>query len=489
MHQNHRGLSRVFVGTMLLALIAGCDPGMADSSASEGTKESIALSVASETLSLNVGESVEINAAVSTDTQGALYVVRYESADSTVATVSPNGLVTGVANGTTSIEVTATIVQTGAMATASVSVAIGAAAGTTTPLLTLSNLPAKDTTATSASIAYKLNSTDPKLVVYCRRDVYDPIVCPNPFVLGQATPLAAGPHVVDFYVDRGTGVDPTKPEVSYSWTISAPGPGPGPGPTPSPVTALAAPTPSETSWPLGTGTDGRVHFDHVLDPSGSGKTVNLHRIYSADSLVWGGQRSEVFYYDIGLTPATDSWMAFAVQQKSDETLLPSTFDDTMLVFQTHTPQAGDTQPDIALFASKQSNLMRWQVAYNTSGNVDSKGWMTNEGASWIHKEPMPPPGVWWRYVVHYRPGYTTAHAPRLQIWRAKPGAAFEQIVDHTGFNTYNTSKTGAGPSYPRIGPYKWSSWNQSSIAWYETPLYFGRGADLLEAGKASLAGL
>jgi len=27
------------------------------------------------------------------------------------------------------------------------------------------------------------------------------------------------------------------------------------------------------------------------------------------------------------------------------------------------------------------------------------------------------------------------------------------------------------------------------VAWYLTPLYFGTGADLLEAGKASLAGL
>jgi hypothetical protein len=106
----------------------------------------------------------------------------------------------------------------------------------------------------------------------------------------------------------------------------------------------------------------------------------------------------------------------------------------------------------------------------------------------VHKEPMPAPGAWSRYVVHYRPGYTSAHNPRLRVWRAKSGAAYEQIVDHTGFNTYNTSKTGAGSSYPRIGPYGMWSWPVSSMAWYETPLYWGEGADLLEAAKAALNG-
>lgn len=232
----------------------------------------------------------------------------------------------------------------------------------------------------------------------------------------------------------------------------------------------------------------------VPDPGGSGRIVNLHRIVKGGASIVGGVRSEQLWIDKpeqALTPGKDIWMAFAVQRKADETFDASAIYDDHLVFQTHTPQAGNTQPDIALFASGQRGMLGWRVAYNTSGSVDAKGWMGTEGNPWVHKEPLPPPGQWYRYVVHYRPGYTDAHKPRLRVWRATPRKPYEQIVDHDGYNTYNTSKTGAGASYPRIGLYKWSSslWTTDSVAWYLTPLYFGTGPDLLEAGKAALAGL
>jgi hypothetical protein len=230
----------------------------------------------------------------------------------------------------------------------------------------------------------------------------------------------------------------------------------------------------------------------VADPSGSGRTVNLHRITQGGSLIWGGVRSEQLWHSKpaqALTPGKDIWMSFAVQRKADETFGSTASYDEHLIFQTHTPQSGATQPDIALFASGQSGTMGWRVSYNTSGTVDGQGWMSTEGNPWVHKEALPAPGVWYRYVVHYRPGYLSSHNPLLEIWRAKPGGAFEKIANHTGYNTYNTSQTGAGASYPRIGLYKYSEWTTNSVAWYLTPLYFGTGADLLEAGKASLAGL
>ena len=383
--------------------------------------------------------------------------------------------------------------------------------------ITLTNLPDATTKQTSASIGY---SADPAYQVYCRLDSYAPIPCPNPFELGKARPLVAGNHRVDYYRYAGTALDTSRPDASYAWTITAAPTSPA-EPVADPVSVSAtpvapavvgtvsstplsvAPTPvptavsgSSAQWDGRTAivVNGVQMMAPVADPSGSGRTVNLHRITQGGASISGGVRSEQLWIGKAaqaLTPGKDIWMSFAVQRKADETFGSSTGDDAHLVFQTHTPQPGDTQPDIALVASGQSGTMGWHVAYNTSGTVDGQGWMSTEGKSWVHKEALPAPGVWYRYVVHYRPGYVSSHSPLLEVWRAKPGGAYEKIVNHTGFNTYNTSATGAGASYPRIGLYKYSGsvWTTSSVAWYLTPLYFGTGADLLEAGKASLAGL
>jgi len=384
--------------------------------------------------------------------------------------------------------------------------------------ITLINLPANGTTQTAASIGH---SGDPAYQVYCRLDAYAPIPCPNPFELGKTRPLAVGQHTVDYYRYTGTALDTSKPDASHSWSIAraftstpeptasdptVPSPAPIPAPVAGPVsnsalTAAPVPVPTAVSgssaqWDGSTAivVNGVQMMAPVADPSGSGRTVNLHRITQGGSLIWGGVRSEQLWHGKpaqALTPGKDIWMSFAVQRKADETFGSSAGDDEHLIFQTHTPQPGATQPDIALFASGQSGTMGWRVAYNTSGTVDSQGWMSTEGNPWVHKEALPAPGVWYRYVVHYRPGYLSSHNPLLEVWRAKPGGAFEKIANHTGYNTYNTSQTGVGASYPRIGLYKWTSsvWTTNSVAWYLTPLYFGTGADLLEAGKASLAGL
>src|SRR5690606_9451359 len=114
-------------------------------------------------------------------------------------------------------------------------------------------------------------------------------------------------------------------------------------------------------------------MQRVVDPSGSGRMVNLHRVKRGGTEIWGGVRSEQLWNNKpaqALTPGKDIWMAFAVQRKADETFGPS--EGEHLVFQTHTSQSGATQPDIALFADAQANMMGWRVAYNTSGNVDSK---------------------------------------------------------------------------------------------------------------------
>ena len=105
--------------------------------------------------------------------------------------------------------------------------------------------------------------------------------------------------------------------------------------------------------------------------------------------------------------------------------------------------------------------------------------------STIHREPLPPEGEWYRYILHYRAGYLASQNPLIEVWRAKPGGQFQLLVTHTGPNTYN-----GGAAYPRIGPYKWDAdWHgQNSLAFYETPLFYGRGANLFQEAAASLQG-
>jgi len=426
----------------------------------------------------------------------------------------------------------------------------GATQTSTSAAITLSNLPSERTTATSAAIAYQLDAADASAVVHCRLDSYAPIPCPNPFELGKARPLQAGTHTVDYYVGTSTAASGSSvPQMSYTWTVEASTDGTGspsqggqtnptspmtPPPTttttpptttttpptttttpptttttPPPTTtvpaagALAlAPTPVPTAisgysgtWDSNTIDTSGATLQRVADPGGSGRMVNLSRVKQGGASIYGGVRSEQLWLGKSaqaLTPGRDFWMAFAVQRKADETFGTTSAYDAHLVFQTHTPQAGDTQPDIALFATGQNGgSMFWRVAYNTSGNVDGNGWMSTEGNPQVQSEPLPPPGVWYRYVLHYRPGYLASHNPVFEVWRAKPGAAYEQIVNYAGFNTYNTSKTGAAASYPRIGLYKWtgSVWTTPTVAWYLTPLYFGTGSNLLDSGKAALNGL
>lgn len=220
-----------------------------------------------------------------------------------------------------------------------------------------------------------------------------------------------------------------------------------------------------------------------------GRPATLMRITSTGSSIVGGVRAENLWSSTPMRLGRDYWMAFGFQQRPGESVTPSKSDDAMVVMQTHTPAMGDTTPDISLVLRGQDMTVKWMVAYNTK---PSNAWKYVKGpypdtekAQYVHSEALPAAGAWTRYVVHYRPGYTTEHAPRFRVWRAAAGADFEQIVDTTQFNTYNSL---SGPSYPRIGPYKWSSsvWNSTALSFLVTPMYFGEGADLLEAAKMTV---
>ena len=387
------------------------------------------------------------------------------------------------------------------------------------PVLSLSNLPSEKSTSATASIAYELNTAVTSAVVTCRLDSYTPIECPNPFVLGKTNGLSPGTHTVDFFIDTGGGVDLAKPDASYSWTVEASTTATTPTPTPTATTTTTttttvAPTTSSSTtgaalplppYPVPTalsgagsptydgkstvtGGDGVVRLAAGSDPGGSGRPAYLHRIVRAD---WspGSQaaRTEKVWIDRGkyLLPGNDYWFAFAFRPKSGEwpQNTPGITDDEFLVFQTHSESNGYTQPDIALFIDAGRNRMYWQQSYSAAVQAT-----TPEGVSVIHSQSLPAVNVWHKYIIHYRPGYSSGHAPRTEIWQAVGAGGYTKIVNNSSLNTYNWN-TG---SYPRIGFYKWGGTNWSTnyptIAAHLTTLYMGEGVDRYNEAVKALDG-
>lgn len=238
---------------------------------------------------------------------------------------------------------------------------------------------------------------------------------------------------------------------------------------------------------------------HLGPATVGGVACDIRRIKQSFPLIAGGRRSENSWPDIEkykLYPGRDFWMALAFQIKSDEALPADTLDDSMLCFQTHSPMSGSTQPDIGLFLTRQTNLLKFRSAYQTNP-PDAQGNATTQATITQYTETIPSPGVWVRVIVHMRPGYRASHNPLLELWISVNGAAWSKktLAQPTQFNTYNCELNGVPKdywvSYPRIGLYKWSDSNWATpanpIAFYTSRLYFGEGADLLARAQAALA--
>jgi hypothetical protein len=274
----------------------------------------------------------------------------------------------------------------------------------------------------------------------------------------------------------------------------------GPVNTVTALTALPLPAKTQVSgytgnWNFGTtitdsGTS-TVQVQDVADPNGSGVQVVLTRVKNAYVTMQGGKRAEFAVYgpsDLDyypLTPGHDYWLAFAVMRKSGETFSSAaTANDDHLVFQTHCSESGaDTQPDIALdmahTASGYIDKWRFKVSYRTasSGNVTT--------ATTIYNEAAPVADQWMKIIVHYRPGYLSSHNPLVDLWVSKNHEAYRNVVTWTGFNTYNYVQA----SYPRIGIYKWSTFYDDPITYYQTKLYCQEGANLYNEAVAALSAL
>ena len=126
-----RGSFRTLLVLSTALVAAACS-----NSRQEGASGSaeVTLQVGAGSLSMAVGESVPLHAALSTNST-RLYTLTYVSSDETVASVSGNGLVTALAGGNATITLSATLLDTGATAGATVQVAVAGAVNPRPPPL------------------------------------------------------------------------------------------------------------------------------------------------------------------------------------------------------------------------------------------------------------------------------------------------------------------------------------------------------------------
>lgn len=352
------------------------------------------------------------------------------------------------------------------------------------PSITLAGLPASSTAERTASISYTVKPAATQ--VWCRRDGFAPIICPNPFTLGTGAPLDPGPHTVDFYLNT---VDVLKPVKSHSWTITAP-----PVVTPPvvpPVTGVAKLTKFPIlAWEANTtsstmasdltlpalGADGAVAFNtNVADPAGGAQRVNFHRVRPGYAVRVGGHRSE--HQMVGGVMAQDRsyWIAFAVYVPASwGTSGPS--GDRQTFWQVHAQN--DLSPPVSLLFNGETNRLYWY-------HFDAA-----QRDEIIHTEPAAMPrDQWIKYVVHYQKSF--AGSPAFEVWRGfgSGNVSYTKILDRKvpfGFDLPGK------PDWIKQGIYKWtmgaygSSTDRTIYTYGE---FLQEGANLYDNAVASLADL
>jgi hypothetical protein len=300
--------------------------------------------------------------------------------------------------------------------------------------------------------------------------------------------------------------------------IAPPPPPPAPAPGPAPLSAILLPAGLQVGKSDGTSqftgayngatltdpTDGLVRLGPVLDPGGSGQTVYIHRVLNGDTIISGGVRSEELFEQSysgmrgTIVPGTRCCFGFAVRIKGGEMEVGASSNDAFLFQQTHTPMQGDTQPPLAFrFASKESSFTNtltvakaWQSNAPVAGATDNAA--PNGGTALLYRGNLPAVDTWTKFIVDGVWSWQASDNPFINIYASFDGGVYSQIVADAGVNDYNPGGSSANYSYLRIGLYKWTTgvWaGTDRIAVYETPIYFGQGAGLIESAKAAMAAL
>jgi hypothetical protein len=290
-------------------------------------------------------------------------------------------------------------------------------------------------------------------------------------------------------------------EASFTATVNAAG-----------ASALSALTyPVDLIVTGGSGTyNGSTAFSNAnafIGPAGDG-FMDIHRVINAGLGSATERRAELGWLGgnwVKLICQHEYWWSFVVERIAGELQPVTGAYDATVVFQTHWGGYGDTQPEFALVDSGQFDTLRWRISgsslapgnYSDHGGTGSNNWHdAAEVNPWMHSgDTRPAAGVKWRYVVRYKPGWTAGHDKHVQIWRARPGEAFENICtvysgDYTGINAYNDANSGLSvSSYPRKGLYKFSgsTWNASPMGYKISKLYFGEGTSLYDRAVAAVS--
>jgi hypothetical protein len=387
--------------------------------------------------------------------------------------------------------------------------------------VTLGNLPDTVTPTTAAAITYEPPSTG---TVYCRLDRYTPIACPNPFVLGQSSALAAGTHSVDYYLDTGSGIDLANPSNSYSWTIEATTVA---ATTPSPTTTTTTATSTATTTPVsgtalraahtglatwgidapatGDGTNfpekapGGVitslsQFPTITNDANGGGTrfgpttvdglpALLLNVRQGDPTRYNGNRSALNYDGFQLKHGHDYWFAFAFKLGSEWTVAQGGGNgDRQNLFDTHQQSSETTSGHGNPFSLSWEGTTAGQELVWRPDLYDGSG-------SPVMYRAASQPNVWTRVIIHYRSG-SSAQNPNLETWIAYGTGSFTKLTPLMSSTTPFGDPAQTTFDWPVAQIYKWTtgSWGTATNRTvYNSGLFAQEGTSLYDGAVAALA--
>lgn len=198
--------------------------------------------------------------------------------------------------------------------------------------------------------------------------------------------------------------------------------------------------------------------------------ISTNRVKQGDTKIYSGMRSEFGWYGrMAMVPGNDYWFAFAFK--------PIAWAGGRQIFWQIHQMTGIAPGNSCNGPSLELQLANGALQINSVSGTATV-WTCN---SLLNSAVAAPAiGAWSRFVVHYRPGYLSSHAPVTQVW--KDGVL---VLDRKDMNTQPNAN-----DYPKMGIYKWDdTWSGvTQRAAQYSPLFFGVGADLKANADAAVAG-
>ncbi len=374
--------------------------------------------------------------------------------------------------------------------------------------------------------------------MYCRLDAYNPILCPNPFILGVSSSLTVGPHRVDYFVSSN-GVAPTDlsmPDATYSWLVvlGDAGSGGGGGGGGGSATALPPAWEGATHWGIDApddddqaawvasgytagGSNGTSGYKEkgsstvltsvsdlptIANSANGGGTrfgpevvdglpAIHHAIRQGDALRYQGNRSGIVYDSYAIKHGTDHWFAWAFKLGTEWQVADgSGHQDRVSLFDTHQDVATMGNPSGVNWwgDSPAGHELWWYVEK-----------MDKSGPAYLYNAAAAP-GQWQRCIIHYRAG-SDADGPVFDVWFATGAAPLTKLpraVDpHTG-TVWATTPAFGDPvnydngqvDYVKLEMYKWTTGaygNMPHRHYWTSGLFAGPGVDRLDEAVAALA--